>query len=284
MISDASDRYVIALDIVANPGEAVQRLRRYYLDLSTPQHPEWVPHSIGAGLGLTGHASCLGRSGQAGAPEGVYSMGFFGGNRKLLYTEVSSQDAAAVAPATTLHLPGALVADAIATCRHADNTTDLYVAARGALYFFGAGQHDGQAQLLLESSLFDKVDQLYAREAGGRVVLWGVSGAGQAFYATCAQGMARSAASWSRPLCMLSGVLALSPFVDRVHGALVLLARTDEGMVKLAKSPLTGLWNRRSLALPPSGLMQATLRKSAYVTCIRISETSGKPAAQVAVQ
>ncbi|UUZ55750.1 hypothetical protein LP419_09585 [Massilia sp. H-1] len=89
-------------------------------------------------------------------------------------------------------------------------------------------------------------------------------------------------AAWSHPLCILSGVTAVSPFFDRLHGALVVLARTSDGLIKLVKSPVTGLWNRRSITLPPTSLLQAPLSSASYVTCIRVidlAKQSGHPRA-----
>lgn len=285
LISDASDRYVIVVDIVANPGAAGQMLRRYYLDMSTPHHPTWVPHHGSVGPARAGQISCLGRGGSRDAAEGIYTLGNFTGGRKLLYAPLYAVGDAPCARASELKLPDARAPDAIAACRNADNTTDLYVAARGGLYYFAGGRnHEGDATALLYSPLLMGVRSLRAIVAKGKVVVWGLNAEGQGFYASCPQGQVNHPSAWSRLLCTLSSVTAMSPFFDRVHGALVVLARTSDGLVKAVKSPVTGLWNRKNITLPPSSVRQAPLRMSSYVTCINVTGSDGEPAAHVAVK
>lgn len=284
LISDASDRYVIVVDIVANPGQPVQMMRRYHLDLSTPRFPEWVPHYGGAGPVLAGQVSCLGRTAHARGAEGIYTLGSFAGGRKLLYTPLYGLGGERAARATELQLPGSRIPDAITTCRNTDNTSDLYVAARGSLYYFsGAAPHQEGAVPLVHSPLFNGVRTLRAIVARNRVVVWGLNGDGQVFYTSCQRGHSGRAGAWSRPLCTLTGVAAMSPFFDRRHGALVLLARAGDGLVKAVKSPVTGLWSRRSITFPPTSLLQAPMRMPSYVTCIRVADADGNAAAGAAV-
>lgn len=279
LISDAGDRYEIVVDIVANPGEAAPVLRRFYLDLSTPSAPEWIAHAGGAGPLVAGHSSCLGRAGHPGAAEGLYTLGTFKDQRRLQYAPLHGQGGEPAAPACNLRLPGERTADAIAACRNSDNTSHLYVAAGGGLYYFAGGsQHDGSAVALLHSKLFEGIVALRAVQAAGKVVLWALNGQGELFHVSCPQAHAGRAGAWSHPLCILSGVTAVSPFVDRLHGALVVLARTSDGLIKLVKSPVTGLWNRRSITLPPTSLLQAPLSSASYVTCIRVIDLAGNPA------
>lgn len=284
LISDASDRYAIVVDIVANPGEAAPVLRRFYLDLSTPSAPEWIPHAGGAGPLAAGHMSCLGRAGHPSAVEGLYTLGTFGGQRRLQYAALHGQGGEPAAPACVLRLPGERGVDAIAVCRHADNTSDLYVAAGGGLYYVAGGsQHDGAAVMLLHSKLFEGIVSLRAVLAGGKVVLWALNAQGELFHVSCAAAHAGRALAWSHPLCILSGVSAASFFFDRLHGALVVLARTREGLLKAVKSPVTGLWNRRGIALPPSSLLQPAVSLASYVTCIRVTDGAGNPAVHAPV-
>lgn len=284
LISDASDRYEIVIDIVANPGQAVAVLRRFYLDLSTPSAPEWIAHAGGAGPLAAGHMSCLGRAGHPGAAEGLYTLGTFGGQRRLQYAALHGQGGEPAAPASVLRLPGERGADAIAVCRQADNTCDLYAVSGGGLYYFGGGsQHEGAAFRLLHSELLAGVVSLRAMLAGGKVVLWALNARGELFHMSCAAAQAGRAGAWSHPLCILSGVSAVSPFYDRLHGALVVLARTRDGLIKAVKSPVTGLWNRGAIALPPSSLLQPALSLASYVTCIRVTDGAGNPAGHAPV-
>jgi hypothetical protein len=284
LISDAADRYVIVIDIVANPGEAVPVLRRFYLDLSTPSAPDWIAHAGGAGPLAAGHMSSLGRAGHPGAVEGLYTLGTFGGQRRLQYAALHGQGGEPAAPACVLRLPGQRSADAIAVCRLADQTSDLYVAAGGGLYYFAGGsQHDGAAVMLMHSKLFEGIVSLRVMLAGAKVVLWALNAQGELFHVSCAAAQAARAGAWSHPLCILSGVSAVSPCFDRLHGALVVLARTREGLLKAVKSPVTGLWNRRAIALPPSSLLQPALSLASYVTSIRVTDGAGNPAVHAPV-
>jgi len=284
LISNASDRYEILIDIVANPGEPAPVLRRFYLDLSTPGHPEWIAHASGAGPLAAGQMSCLGRAGHPAAAECVYTVGVYNGQRRLQYAALHGQHGEPAAPACTLRLPGDRAADAIAVCRNADNTTDLYVAARGTLYYFAANGKDNDPLALLSSARFEGLLSLRAVVAGERVVLWGLHADGDLFHTSCVRADVGLAGSWSHPLCILSGVTAASPFVDRLHGALVVVARTRDGLIKTVKSPVTGLWNRRRITLPPSSLLQAEVSSASYVTCIQVSDAAGNRAAHTPVR
>ncbi|SHH20804.1 hypothetical protein [Massilia sp. CF038] len=281
-ISDASDRYEIAIDIIANPGARELVLRRYYLDLSTPSHPTWIAHASAAAPLLDGFASVLGR---ADCSEGVYTLSGGNGLRRLQYSSLHGAGGQVTPAPVALRLPGDQVPEAIAACRNVDNSTDLYVAAQGGLYMFAAGSpREAQAVHLAQAPLFEQVRSLRALRAGERVVVWGLRADGSLFYLSCAQGQAADPGAWSKPLCMLAGVSAFSPFYDRLHGALVLLARGADGLLKSVKSPVTGLWNRRRIMLPPSNLLQQACSSSAYVTCIRVSDENGMPVPHAAVQ
>ncbi|HEY0063591.1 MAG TPA: hypothetical protein VGC21_15845 [Telluria sp.] len=282
MISDASDRYEIVVDLIANPGEQARVLRRYRLDLSTPSHPAWIALGGGAGPLLEGMATCVGR---VDASEGLYTLATSNGRRRLHYAELHGEAGQSAALPLALRVPGERAPDAIATCRNLDNSTDLYIAARGGLYLMTAGgQRAGDGLLLVQSPLFDNVTCMRALVAGDRVVLWALNRDGALFYLGCALGQAADPAAWSNPLCTLAGISAFSPFHDRLHGALVVLARGADGLIKSVKSPVTGLWNRRRITLPPSNLLQPALSTAAYVTCIRVADGAGKAAGHAAVQ
>lgn len=274
LISDANDRYTVAVDIVANPGAPVPMLRRYVLDLDAPDQPGWILHSE-AGPALSGHTSALGRPGSEQSADSIYTLGSFAGTRRLQYAALAQGTGRAAA--RQISVPGAHQPDAFALCRNADNSSGLFVVAHDTLFYFAAGRETHGAPIaLLRSPLLAGTRCMCALRSGGTVVLWARNGEGQLFYVCCPVGQEADAQAWSRPLCTLAGVDAFSPFVDRLHGAMVVLARTSAGLVKSVKSPVTGLWNRRAITLPPSDMLQAPVRSSSYVTCIRVEDDAGR--------
>ncbi|UUZ50275.1 hypothetical protein LP420_10170 [Massilia sp. B-10] len=178
-----------------------------------------------------------------------------------------------MAPACNLRLPGERTADAIAACRNSDNTSHLYVAvAWRPVLLWHAAASTMAARSRCCTANYSRASSPCARfRRLSKVVLWALNAQGELFHVSCPQAHAGlRLAAWSHPLCILSGVTAVSPFFDRLHGALVVLARTSDGLIKLVKSPVTGLWNRRSITLPPTSLLQAPLSSASYVTCIRV--------------
>ena len=286
-LSEATDREYVVVDTIRNPTQPVGVLARYYIDAAPGTPPGWRPHDLAVDVQATGYVSCLGRSAHAFEVDGLYTKGAVGASAQLIYTPLYNVfNPALPAPPSRLNLPGGLLADAIAAVRNADNTSDLYAAVGGGLYRFASdNQKDGATAALVASNpLLGAVRALYVYAAEGAVTVWGLNGDDQVFYLTCPLGRQGQSAAWNTPLPILSGVDAISPFIDRGYSANTFFAHTGTGLVKLVKSPTTGLWTQRSITLPPSATTQPSLPIHSYTTHIQVADAGGQAAANVSVK
>jgi hypothetical protein len=285
MIGEATDQEYIVVDIVRNPGQDADFITRYYIDTSTPSAPRWTLHDLATDIRAVNDDSCLGRAARNGDVDGIYTKGFVGSSAQLSYAPVRNPVDPAMPPAPSLlNLPGGLIADAIAAARNPDNTSDLYVAAEGGLYWFASTNQRNRATgiLVASSPLLGAVRNLYACRADGSVTVWGINGDDQVFYLTCPAGRQQTPAAWNVPLPILAGVDAISPFVDRNYSANTFFAHSGAGLVKVVKSPTTGLWSSRNITLPPAAAKPATPIHS-YTTRIQVTGADGQPATDVPV-
>ena len=284
-LSEATDKEYIVVDAIRNPGQPVGMLSRFYLDVSTPANPIWVPHDLSIDVQAAGYDSCLGRSANAFGIDGLYTKGMVGTSAQLAYMPLLNAFGTTPPPSSPLGLPGGLAADAIAAARNPDNTSDLYVAARGGLYRFASDNQKRYATGVLVASnpLLAAVRSLYADVAGGSVTVWGLNGNDEVFYLACPQGQEGTTAAWSVPLPILTGADAISPYVDHGYHANTFFAHTGTGLYKLVKSPTTGLWAQRRVTLKPDTTTAPATPISSYTTHIRVADTAGQPAAGVAV-
>jgi hypothetical protein len=286
MISEATDQEYIVVDIIANPTEPVGLLSRFYIDVSNPANPVWMPHDISIDVDASSYQSCLGRTSQRFAVDGLYTMGTIDSAPQLIFAPLFNAIDPSVPPSSSrLMLPGGLTAEAIAACRNADNTSDLYVAAQGGLYYFASTNQTDQAVGVLLGSydLLNGVRDLFAYAADGNVTVWGLNGNDAVFYLTCPQAQITTAGAWNLPLTILSGVDAISPYIDRQYSANTFFAHNADGLIKAIKTPSTGLWNHRNITLPPSEVMQDAYRIASYTTRIQVNDANGQPAPNVTV-
>ena len=287
MISEATEGEYIVVDIVGNPGDPVGLVSRFYIDVSTPANPVWTPRSLPIDVNAASYASCLGRTSKNPVePDGFYTTGTVVNAPQLIYMPLYDPLSPSVTPASSrLTLPGGLAAEAIAACRNADNTSDLYVTAQGGLYYFAAANQADQAVavLLVSSPLLTGVRNLYAYAAGDSVTVWGLNGSDQVFYLACPAAQLTTPSAWNVPLAIMTGVDAISPYVDRMYSANTFFAHGADGLIKAVKTPTTGLWSSRNITLPPSDVQQDATRISSYTTRILVNGPDGLPAANVSV-
>jgi hypothetical protein len=234
------------------------------------------------------YTSCLGRmAGQGEFPvDGIYTAGKVDGTAQFVYAPLYNAFDPTIPPnPDVLHLPGGVVPDAIAASRNPDNSSDLYVAAQGRLYWFASdNQRDGATGVLVATNaLLAAVRSLYAYAADGAITVWGLNGSDQVFYLTCPLGQQAQSAAWNVPLPIMTGVDAISPFIDRGYSANTFFAHSGTGLLKLVKSPTTRLWGRRSITLPPSVTTQPATPIHSYTTHIQVTDANGHAAANVAV-
>lgn len=285
-LSEASDKEYIVVDTIRNPGQSGELLSRYYIDGPATGGPKWQPQDLAIDVQAKGYSSCLGRSAQAYGVDGLYTQGMVGTSAQLIYTPLYNAFDPKMPPLPSrLNLPGGLIADAIAAARNADNSSDLYVAAHGSLYWFAStNQKDGATGVNVASNpLLAAVRSLYACAADGAITVWGLNASDEVFYLSCPLGQQAQTASWSVPLPIMTGTDAISPFIDRNFSANTFFAHTGTGLAKLVKSPTTGLWSQRAIALPPSTSTQPATSIRSYTTHIQVTDPSGQVVPSVAV-
>lgn len=243
-LGEATDKEYIVVDTIRNPGQPTGFLTRYYIDGSTAASPKWELHDLPIDVEATGYDLCLGRAAHAFGVDGLYTKGTVGPSAQLIYAPLYNvfSPGMSVLPAR-LHLPGGLIADAIAAARNPDNSSDLYVAAAGGLYRFAFdNQGDGATGALVASNpLLATVRSLYATAADGDITVWGLNSSDTAFYLRCPLGQQAQPTAWNVPLPIITGVDAVSPFIDRGYSANTFFAHSGDGPLKLVKSPTTGL-------------------------------------------
>lgn len=285
-LSEASDKEYIVVDTIRNPGQSTSFLTRFFIDTSNGVLPKWQLHDLPIDVQAAGYESCLGRSAHSFGVDGLYTKGTVGPSGQLIYAPLYNvfSPGMPAAPAR-LNLPGGLVADAIAAARNTDNSTDLYAAAGGNLYWFSAdNQKDGALGVLVASDpLLNEVRKLYAVADGETITVWGLNNNDTAFYLASRLAQKAQMKAWNSPLPILKGVDAVSPFINRAYSANMFFAHTGDGMLKLVKSPTSGLWSQRPVTLPPSATTNPATPISSYTTHIQVNDANDQPAPNVEV-
>lgn len=285
-LSEATDKEYIVVDTIRNPGQSTGFLTRYFIDGATAIIPKWQLHDLSIDVQAVGYDSCLGRAHAFGV-DGLYTKGMVGSSAQLIYAPLYNAFSPGMPPLPArLNLPGGLIADAIAAARNADNSSDLYVVARGGLYWFSAdNQKDGATGALVASNpLLNAVRSLYAVATDGAITVWGLNSNDTVFYLRCPIGQQATPTAWNAPLPILTGVDAVSPFIDRNYSANTFFAHSGDGPLKLVKSPTTGLWNQRRITLPPNAATNPATPIHSYTTHIQVTDVNGQAAPNVAVK
>jgi hypothetical protein len=285
-LSEATDKEYIVVDTIRNPGQPTGFLTRYYIVDSISASPTWQLHDLAIDVQATGYDSCLGRAAHAHGVDGLYTKGTVGPSAQLIFAPLYNVFSPGMTvPPARLHLPGGLIADAIAASRNPDNTSDLYVAAGGGLYWFASdNQKDGATGSLVASHpLLAAVRSLYAVAADGYITVWGLNSNATVFYLQCSLGQQAQPTAWNLPLPIITGVDAVSPFIDRGYSANTFFAHSGDGPLKLVKSPTTGLWNQRRITLPPSAATKPATPIHSYTTHVQVNDANGQVAQNVTV-
>ncbi|WP_158826618.1 hypothetical protein [Mucilaginibacter lacusdianchii] len=282
----AQGQFIVA-DIIRDPSSAVQLIERFYINTSKTSGYAWTPHSLPVDFEASAYLSCLGRS--AGAlVDGTYTGGQVNGSAQLIYNALYNPFNPNVAPsAAVLQLPGNLVPESIAACRNADGTTDLYVTAKGSLYYFAANNqvNGATAVLLYAHSMFINVAKLYASLVNGIVTVWGLNSADNIFYTSCAaSALTAGTGQWSMPVPLLTNVDMISPYVNVVNNGNTIFAVGGSNLYILAKSPETGLWKTAQVLLPASDATMPAQKIDSYTTTISVTDATGQPVVKSAVQ
>jgi hypothetical protein len=293
-LSQASDGEYIVVDVIRDAGTST--IFRYYIDPDKKDGHAWWANDVSTDIQSGKYSSCLGRKANQGAypVDGIYTAGQIDGTAQLeyrpLYNPFTRGTPGDTAPnPNKLDLPGHLVPDAIAACRNADNTSDLYVAAGGKLFWFASDRlevEDGQAQAnavavqVAENKLFAGALDLFAfTTEDNKVMVWGRNTNNEIFYITCPlDKLTEHPGAWSVPLPLLSGVEQVSPFMNRAHSANSFFAKTGEGkLTRAVKSPGTSLWTFSDITLPPPDTKAKARSFDSYTTRIMVNDDNGMP-------
>jgi hypothetical protein len=253
LVGDASDRPFIVADVVINPDSAAPRRMRYSIDAWRSFGPRWIEHRLPVDNHAGVYAACLGRCRGGWDVDGLYLAARGEQESQLLYAPLYNPfNPMQPRWSRRLELPGKLAAEAIAACRNADNTSDLYVTAQGGLYYFSATNQNACAQGLALGSApgFEDLRTLFAANTGGRVTLWGLNGAGQVICTSAPQVSVADPAAWSEPEVVLSNVAALAPCPDRRAADAAFYARMPDGLARVARPPGSSGWRRDDVVLP----------------------------------
>jgi hypothetical protein len=277
-ISEATDQEYIVVDIVRNPSDPQPLIARYYIDPTETGGPAWQQHDVAIDLSAIGYVSCLGRKSGEGF-DGLYTAGQVTGSPQLQYQPMYNAYGSGPAKASRYKLPGGLVADNIAATRNADNTSDLYVTAQDGLYYLGSRsqQDNATATLLFANPLFTGMRSLFAAAVpSGGVIVWGLNGANQVLYTSCATSNPATG-QWSVPLPIMTAE-QVSPYLDRGGDANTFFAHTGAGqLAKSVKSQDTTMWTSRQITLPPPQTTTPARNFSSYTTTIRVTDETGAP-------
>ena len=281
-VSAASDAEYVVVDVLRDPAGPASAIVRYFVDPAKPEGSAWHLHDVSIDIESTDYATVLGRRGGKGV-DGLYVGGQIGGSPQLVYTPLRNELRPGKRPMSDylkLTAAGDKVPAALATCRLADGSTDLYAASDGVLYRFAAGEqgNDAVAEVMLSDALFGQVTDLQVLTEGDDVVVWGRNADAQVFYASCPVA-SLGKGGWSLPLPLQQGVQHVSSFINRATGVNTIVAHTNaEGLRIGAKSPDTGLWTWRSVNLPPAEVTTPAAKYTSYTTRIDLSDEKNQVA------
>lgn len=279
-ISEISSGEYILVDVLRDPESSAGLIDRYWIDPDKTRGTAWNPCTLTVDLEKGGYTTCLGRRSnqQVG---GFYTSGKVTSFSQIIYLPVYNAFDPEVPPSPSrLELPGGRVADTIAACRNADDTTDLFAVAAGALYRFSStNQGDGAtAQRMLEHPLFVGVRRLFAEIQGGQVVIWGLNGSNEVFYVSSPVAELDGGGRWSAPVPILSQAAQVSPYLNRKTGANTFFAHTGTGrLTKMVKSPQRGFWRPQLITLPPPSDDTPARKFKSYTTRLQVTNDADQP-------
>ncbi len=234
-----------------------------------------------------GYDSCLGRAAHAFGVDGLYTKGMVGASAQLIYAPLYNAFNPSLPPLPSrLHLPGNLIADAIAAARNTDNSSDLYVAAGGRLYSCRRqpeGWRDrsaGRIEIRC-SPPRDRCMRLPPTApslSGTQQQRPGILSPLSARPAGTVHRVDRAAADDDRRRC---GLAIHRPWLQRQH---FFRALRRQACSSSSNSPTTGLWSQRHITLPPSATTKPATPIHSYTTHVQVTDANGQAAANVSVK
>lgn len=282
---EASDKTEhIVVDILRNPGKG-DEITRYFVRPGAGDGPHWVRHDLPVDIQADRYDSCVGRvrDGKVDPSiqvDGVYTAGHAGSGAQLVYVPIENIYGDAAPLPVRLALPGGAVADTVAASRNPDLSTDLYVTAGQTLYRFAAdAQGDGATgAALVDSDLFTGMRKLAAMEHDGIVTVWGLNGSDQVVSLRCQKTEVSTPGAWSVPVPVLTGMEAMSPYLNNQDGSSVIFAAGGGKLDRVTQATKSAakLWQTEQITLPaPPGA--TSMQFTSYTTVVQASDPQGLP-------
>ncbi len=274
----------VFVDVLDPSSASTDLIKRYRVSPRAIGGAHWVAHQLNIQLEADGYSSRVGRA-NGDATDGLYTVGRVGQLSQLVY-HASVGKFGGNPRVYTLQLPDRAEPDAIAPCRRPDGNTELFVSGAGSLYVF---PENGQGNLavgiaLTNHPLFTDVTTLHAFYAGDRVYVWGLNRANQVFSTYCPVETITTAAAWSVPIPILSGVDLISPYVNRANQGSTFFAVGGNEIHRLSQSPTTTLWREQHITLPQPVLTAAPHKFSSYTTRVRVIDDNNQAVRTANVQ
>lgn len=281
-VGESGPQTVWGLCIVVDVINSSNSISRFFIDPTKLNGYAWILHTLPAELTPCQYTTCMGHPENNG--EGLYTSGQVDGSSQIFFTPLYNYFNHGVAPEPSrLSLPNSLTPNSIASCRNSDLSTDLYLQADssetpGGLYYLPSnGQGDQSvATLLFSNVIFAGTKNLYAFTGGGNVVVWGLNGSNQVFYAMCPAGQQQTPEAWSNPVPIATGVDLISPYINNADNANVFFASDNENLYRLTQSPSTTIWAEDKITFPPPTNLPA-VNFASYTTRLQYLDPNNQP-------
>ncbi len=207
---------------------------------------------------------------------GTYALYSLSDNKALTYTPLRGT----FGPPTVTKLTLPEGASSIAVLPTSDqNTTDLFVAGDGAIYYFAADNQKQGAQgvKIIENNILAGIQKLNVHKSEESIVLWGLNNVGQLFYSYAPYTSRMTSMAWSYGVAILEGVSQITSLINSVNGSNEIFAHTGEStLVKLMQDVETSIWHQRSITLPTLDIKDV-FEYYSFTTHISLTDDSKTP-------
>ena len=234
-LGEATDQEYVVVDIVRDPGQSADFVTRYYIDTTTQTAPKWTPHDLAVDVEAVSDDSCLGRSDGAYGVDGIYTKGFVGvrgaADLHAGRQRVRPHDAGPAVAAQPSQRPRR-GRDRRRPQRRQHVRSLRGLPGRPLLVRQQQPARRGHRDALLSRPLHcsmpcERCTRLTTDDSVSRLGLNGneipVS------HLTRPLGQQGTGSAWNVPLTILTGVDAISPFVDRNYSANTFFAHSGNG-------------------------------------------------------
>ncbi len=278
-------------DIIQNGSNSGNYINRYFIDYngtqsSTYWNPIDLPYTISAG----DIHNEVGYLYVAGAP-GTYTLS---GLKTLNSTEMQlmfwpfwnpfgNTDPMHInfqlPPNTTAMAPSQAIGSGD---NEASDDTSLFVAAGSSLYFVPNTKEtlgDVASGFIYTHPNLSGVRSLHVNNTASKTVVWGLNENEDVFYMSCAAGSEATAAAWSVPAIIVSGIDEVVSFINGQQNNNVIFAQTSGNsgeLVQLTQDPATAQWAQRNIHLPTTDPMD-TVYMYTFTTHIQLTDSNNVP-------